>query len=111
MSLVFSNIVSAMDEDKPKRRSKISYRIPAAKEREFDKLVALSGLSTNGFITDCIFRRNRHNPAQLKRLAQILAEAAQIKAEVQSHDLMSEDIARELKLIRTALMALMGRRS
>jgi len=100
-----------MNEDKPKRRPKISYRVPKAREVEFDQLVELSGLSLNGFITDSIFRHNRHNPAQLIRLAQILAEAALIKTAVQAQDLQSEDIASELKLIRTVLMSLMGRRS
>ncbi|WP_430416244.1 hypothetical protein [Parasphingorhabdus sp.] len=100
-----------MNEDKPKRRSKISYRIPKEREREFDMLTALSGLSMNGFITDCIFRRNRHDPARQTRLVQILDETARIKADIQTQGLMSEDIASELKLIRTALMAMMGRQS
>jgi hypothetical protein len=100
-----------MDEGKPKRRGKISYRIPKGREGEFDMLIALSDLSMNGFITDCIFRRNRHNPAQQKRLAQILGEAAQIKAELQDQNLLSDDVLRELTLIRTALMSLMGRKS
>jgi len=100
-----------MSDDTPKRRAKISYRIPKAREDEFDKLIAASGLTRNGFITDCIFRRNRHNPAQQVRLVQILDETARIKAAAQSQDLMSDDIARELKLIRTALMTLMERRS
>ncbi|MEL6687548.1 MAG: hypothetical protein AAFP97_07995 [Pseudomonadota bacterium] len=103
-----------MDEDKPKsskRAPKVSWRIPAGREKEFDMLVALSGLSMNGFLTDAVFRKNRHNPAQLKQLAQILSETARIKTELQSQSLVSEEIERELKLIRTALMSLMGRRS
>lgn len=100
-----------MDKEPKKRRPKISYRIPADKEDEFDKLVALSGLSTNGFITDCVFRRNRHNPAELKRLAEILAMAAELKTELKSQDQLDIDVKRELTLIRTALMSLMGRRS
>lgn len=102
-----------MDENvsKPVRRGKISYRIPACKEAEFDELVALSGLSTNGFITDCIFRKNRHNPAELKRLAEILAIAAELKTELKAQNRLDADVVRELTLIRTALMSLMGRRS
>ena len=71
-------------------------------------LVALSGLSTNGFLTDSIFRKNRHNPAEQKSLALILSEATQIKMEVQAQNLMSDEIASELRLIRIALMSMMG---
>jgi len=100
-----------MSEDTPKRRPKISYRIPKARETEFDALVEMSGLTQNGFITDAIFRRNRHNPAQQVRLVQILDETARIKANTQEQGLCSEEVARELMLIRTALMALLGRRT
>lgn len=102
-----------MDEsvEKSKRRGKISYRIPRGKEAEFDMLVALSGLSANGFLTHCIFRRNGHDPAKQVRLAQILNETARIKSALAEGDQLSEDAVKELRLIRTALMSLMGRRS
>lgn len=95
----------------PGRRGKISYRIPVGKEAEFDALVALSGLSTNGFLTDCIFRRNRHNPAQLKRLAEVLASVGALKTELKNQALLNDEVIRELTLIRTILMSLMERRS
>ena len=107
----FFKHIPGMNEDTPKRRGKISYRIPKAREDEFDRLVELSSLPTNGFITDCIFRRNRHNPAQQTRLVQILDETARLKASIEAQHLMNDDIAGELKLIRTALMSLMERRS
>ena len=107
----FFKHISSMSDDTPKRRSKISYRIPKGREAEFDMLTALSGMSMNGFITDSIFRRNRHNPAQQKRLVQILDETAKVKAATIAQDLSSVEIERELKLIRTALMSLMERRT
>jgi uncharacterized protein (DUF1778 family) len=100
-----------MSDDTPKRRQKISYRIPKAREDEFDRLVKLSGQSINGFITDSIFRRGRRSPAQQIRLVQILDETARIKSGVEAGGLESGEITRELTLIRTALMSLIGRQT
>jgi len=103
--------ISAMSDDTPKRRSKITYRIPKAKEEAFDQLHAQSGMSVNAMITHKLFSSGGHDPAKRIRLSQILDETARIKASTEAQALMSEDIANELKLIRTALMSLMGRRS
>lgn len=103
--------ISGMSDDTPKRRQKISYRIPKAREDEFDRLVQLSGQSINSFISDSIFRRGRRNSAQQIRLVQILDDTARIKSSIEAGGLESDEITRELKLIRTALMSLIGRQT
>lgn len=100
-----------MNEDKPKQQSKHSLRITGGRESLFEKLVLQSGKSKNKYVNDRIFDVNADKQAQKIWLMRILAENQQIKVDVQKQDLLSEDVARELKLIRTALMSLMGRRS
>ena len=85
--------------------------MPIKKLCRFNEMVEESGLSRNGFVMNCVFGRNRHNPAVLKHLAELLVIAAEIKTELKSKDCLDEEVLRELILIRTALMSLMGRRS
>lgn len=99
-----------------RRPAPISYRPPKGRAAEFHARVAASGLSTNGFITECIFGRSRHRPAELQLLAQLLDQAAQIADHL--HELSIAGVADaqavaaaqdELAEIRTALMSAMGR--
>lgn len=78
-----------------------------------------SGLSFNAFVTEAIFGRTRHRPAETRLLARLLGQCAEI-ADLMREALLSgadnsvlllEDIRNELRLIRTALMRLLGRRS
>jgi hypothetical protein len=85
----------------------------------FEERVRESGLAANAFITECVFGRSRHRPAELKALARILATCASIADEVrrlskQPHSLSShvlDEIVRELRIIRTSLMRMIGRKS
>ena len=66
------------DKIDKKRKAPISYRPPKKLREEFDARVKSSGLSTNAFLTEAVFGRGRHRPAELEKLAVILAKAAQI---------------------------------
>lgn len=101
----------SMSKQKSKRQSKLSIRLKAGREAEFDMMVALSGKNKNEYVNDLIYNQSRHDLAELKFRAQCISELQQIKAEVQRQGLMSEDIARELKLLRTIHMNAMGRKS
>lgn len=108
-----------MTTDKPKRERPISYRPPKDRRAHFEAMVAESGLSVNAFITECIFGRSRHRPAELQKLAQILGQCADIADQLRNIRLLGaepstpiiENMADELRLIRTAIMSRMGRRS
>ena len=106
-----------MSNDTP--NTPISFRPPKDKRAKIDAMKAESGLSYSAFITDCILNRSRHRPAELKRLAQILSHCAALSDKLNDVEfngaahsaLVIEEIRNELRLIRTALMRLMGRRS
>lgn len=106
-----------MPEDaSPKRPKPISWRPPTEKRAAFEARVAESGLSTNAFITEAVFGRSRHRPAELQHLARIHAECAamadalrRIAAE-RGEEAASEAHLAALIEIRSALMLLMGRR-
>jgi hypothetical protein len=108
-----------MTDNKPKRSSPFSYRPPVEKRAEFEAMARQSGLSTNAFISECVFGRSRHRPGELQKLAQILGQCAIISDAL--HDigvngaersiLTLEAMATELQLIRTEIMARMGRHS
>ena len=104
-------------EDKPKRRSPISYRPPKDKWADLDARIAQSGLSANAYLTECIFGRSRHRPAEQKMLAQILLHCGfvadalrQVKQNEQLHPLVLEELQTELVRIRSALFVLLGRK-
>jgi len=60
-----------------KRQSPFSYRPPEDLRAEFERRVTESGLSINAFLTEAWRGRNRHRPAELKLLAQLLAACAE----------------------------------
>ena len=100
-----------------RRPAPISYRPPKDREAEFRARVATSELSTNAFITEALFGRNRHRPDELKALARLLASAAQISDRLHEIEitgagdstLLIEATHRELAEIRAALLIMMGR--
>ncbi|NKB56920.1 MAG: hypothetical protein GKS00_11345 [Alphaproteobacteria bacterium] len=107
------------DEISKKRPRPYSYRPPEARRAEFEDLVSKSGLSFNAFITEAIFGRNRHRPAEIKLLACILGQCAAIADQLRSirssgladnHTPLLESIDARLKEIRSALLLLMGRK-
>jgi hypothetical protein len=100
-----------------RRPAPISYRPPRGLAEEFHARVAASGLSTNAFITEAIFGRNRHRPDELQALAGLLVRTAAINDRLREIELAGaggstlsiEAAQEELVDIRTALIALMGR--
>ena len=100
-----------MSKQKSKRQSKLSIRLRAGREAEFDMMVALSGKNKNEYVNDLIYNQGCHDLAELKFRARCISELQQIKAEVQRQGLMDENIARELRLSRTFHMTAMGRKS
>jgi len=107
-----------MTNEKPKRLSPYSYRPPANKRAAFEGLVESSGLSVNAFITESIFGRSRHRPGEMQKLAAILGQCARIADQLRILEVGNpgvgaqiESLFAELRLIRSAVMARMGRRS
>ena len=119
MAIAPHDMLMPMREDKPKRPPPFSYRPPQEKREDFARRVAESGLTVNGFITQCVFGRNRHRPAEMRKLAEILsrcAEIADVLRDMQlsgtsNNTLALDHMLEELRMIRTSLMSLMGRRS
>lgn len=107
-----------MTEETDKRPAPISYRPPKGREAEFAALVAASGLSTNAFITDRVFRERRRDPAQRQELALLLKEAADISdglhgialAGTGHSTLEIEALHARLSRIRAGLLIMMGRK-
>lgn len=108
------------DQEKPKRKNPVSWRPPASRQAEFDAMVSSSGLSANAFLTEAVFGKNRYRPAELQKLARILAleqaqsdalrkfnEAAPRDPEIKSR--LDEYNLRKIE-IRSALFELMGRK-
>lgn len=103
-----------------KRKSPLSYRPPKDLEDEFERRVALSGLSVNAFLTEAWHGRNRHRPAELKRLSHILGLGQRMSDALKAFDATAacnaeiEALLDEIRLIlteiRSALFSLMGRR-
>jgi len=107
-----------MTDDRPKRPRPISWRPPEAKRADFEARVAESGLSANAFLTEAVFGRTRHRPAELRILAQVLAQSAACAdrlreielAGVEGATIPLEGVRQDLTEIRSALFLLMGRR-
>ena len=105
------------DKKTKKRTAPISYRPPKELRQEFHARVESSGLSINAFLTEAVFGRNRHRPAELEKLAVILAKAAQISDQLHEISLAGSDdngpvieaAFGELTEIRAALLKAMGR--
>ena len=79
------------DKKTEKRASPISYRPPKELREEFHARVQSSGLPTNAFLTEAVFGRNRHRPAELEKLALILAKAAEISDQLHEISLAGSD--------------------
>ena len=90
---------------------KVSIYIPKVKRAAFKEIVDLSDMTVSELFIHALFGRGKHDPDLKKIGAKLIAETAAIKSEAKAQNLMSDDIARELKLIRTIGMTLMGRRS
>ncbi len=107
-----------------KRNPPISYRPPSGREDEFHARVARSGLSQNGYITECIFRgeeprASRRPVIEQKLIAQLLSQAARLHNDLHEIALMAgespaivmrlEQANAELAAIRAACFAAFGR--
>lgn len=100
-----------------KRPAPHSYRPPTKLADEFEARVRSSGLNTNAFITQAVFSRKNSDAGTRKLLARLLLTCAEIKDFVrflnEDEELreVSQHIETELRIIRTTLMKLLGRRS
>lgn len=104
-----------------KREAPISYRLPEDLREEFRTRVQTSGLSVNAFITQAIFagaapRQARRPSIEKQDLARLLAEAAQLRAQLETLPLegarqvqLHEEAVATLRDIRALLMQAMGR--
>ena len=98
-----------------KRSPPVSYRPPKGREAEFARAVAASGLSTNAFITQAVFRSR--NKIERALLAKLLGQAQQISDELHEAQLTGggentlalEEAGRALAEIRAGIMSLMER--
>jgi len=99
-----------------KRSPPVSYRPPKGREAEFAQAVAASGLSTNAFITQAVFRSR--NKIERALLAKLLGQAQQIGDELHEaqlagageNSLLLKEAGRALGEIRSGIMSLMERR-
>jgi hypothetical protein len=98
------------------RSPPVSYRPPKGREAEFARAVAASGLTTNAFITQAVFRSR--NKVERAMLAKLLGQAQQISDELHEAQLTAgsentpalEEAGRALAEIRAGIMNLMERR-
>ena len=103
---------------KNRRPAPISYRPPKGREAEFRARVAASGKSANGFLNDCVFSKRQRGSADRQDLARLLHIAGQISDQLDditltggdNNVLTIESCHVELREIRNALLALMGRK-
>lgn len=102
-----------------KRTPPISWRPPADQRAKLEAQIAASGLSTNAYITEAVFGRTRHRPAEIQRNAQILAACARLSDDfrdvarsTEQTDVVAaiESARRDLAEIRSALFLAMGRK-
>lgn len=108
-----------MTTPKRKRPKPYSYRPPKDKDQALKQMIEDSGLSFNAFVTEAIFGRSRHRPAETRLLARVLGQCGVMTDRLRevmlagpdNAVLLLEEIRNELRLIRTALMRLLGRRS
>lgn len=107
-----------------KRNAPISYRPPSGREDEFQARVARSGLSQNGYITECVFRgeaprASRRPVIEQQLVAQLLSQAARLHDQLHDISLMAgespaivmrlEQANAELAAIRAACFKAFGR--
>ena len=108
-----------MSDDVP--NNPIAYRPPKDKRGAYNAMREESGLSHSAFITECVFGKTRHRPAENRKLAQILFEEQKQTDILRSLEARLDDdpklherfdaLLREKIHIRTTLMSLLGRRS
>jgi hypothetical protein len=99
-----------------KRSPPISYRPPKGREAEFARAVAASGLSTNAFITQAVFRSR--NKIERALLAKLLGQAQRIGDDLHEaqlaagsgNSLLLEQARQALEDIRAGILSLMERR-
>ncbi len=102
------------------REPPISYRPPAKLREEFRARVERSGLSTSGYITQCVFagdgpRAARGAPVDRQLIARLLAETAALNDRLRSLDdcgdpaLLAEAVG-DLREIRAACLLALGRK-
>jgi hypothetical protein len=103
------------------REAPISYRPPEILREEFRARVEKSGLSVNAFITQAVFgqappRQARRPSVATQDLARLLAEAAKLRAQLDTlpvdgaHQVqLHEEAVAALTDIRTLLMQALGR--
>lgn len=102
-----------------KRDAPISYRPPAKLREEFRTRVERSGLSTSGYITQCVFagdgpRAARGATADRQLIAKLLAEAAALHDRLVALEGADPDGLAEamgnLREIRAACLLALGRK-
>lgn len=64
------------EEEKPKRNSPLSIRLPPAFEPAFHRRVSESGLSRNAYVVETLIATTRFRPDEQRLLAQILGQEA-----------------------------------
>jgi hypothetical protein len=99
-----------------RRPAPISYRPPKGRAEELLALVAASGLSTNAFITGCLFGhlRQRSTPELLCEILDRMAQIADLLHELSIADAANAEALQaaqnELSALRAALLLAMGRK-
>lgn len=99
-----------------RRQAPISYRPPKGRTAELRELVAASGLSTNAYISACVFGRLRQR-SNAELLSEILDRTAQIADLLHELSIAGTADAKaleaaqdELSTLRAALLTVMGRK-
>ncbi|MEO1318116.1 MAG: hypothetical protein AAFW01_16255, partial [Pseudomonadota bacterium] len=96
-----------------KRPAPISWPPPAARRAELEAMIAASGLSTGAFLTEAVFGRTRHRPAELAKLAEILRECQDMADSLRAiarrdgGEVAISEIRNTMPEIRSALFLLM----
>jgi hypothetical protein len=108
--------------ERKRRDAPISYRPPAALREEFHARVAQSGLSLNAYITQSVFaddapRQARRAPIEQQTIARLLAETARLHDRLEAVGVdaerdaaLLEEALRDLREIRAACLAALGRK-
>lgn len=115
-----------MDEKTGKKRTPpISYRPPSGMEDEFQARVARSGLSQNGYITECIFgskapRASRRPVIDQRLVTQLLSQAVRLRDDLHRISLLAgtspavatllKQANAELAVIRASCFKALGRK-
>ncbi len=104
--------------DKTKREAPISYRPPRDLRAQFAARVEASGLSVNGFITASVFGEKapgtaRGASASRAEVARLLAQTALLNERLKSlapgDEALLAEAAADLRAIRAACLAALGR--